>query len=293
MSAPAATDSHRQDGAARHLQVLHEAERSAERLVTVHEGCRMVWRRWGSGPPLVLLHGGYGSWRHWVRTIPALASRRTLLVADLPGLGDSDEVPEPVTPEHIAAHVRHGVRELVGSSQPVDLVGFSFGSTIAGHTAAQMGAGIGSLVLTGPGALGLTIHKIELLKSDATMPAGHRREVLRTNLARLMLAEPASIDELAIHIQDENTRRARVRSRTFAATDTLAQALRRACPQRLFAIWGEQDAVARGYFAERKAFFRSLRGDVGIHLIPGAGHWVAYEAAETFNRVLQECLESK
>lgn len=281
------------DEAAPHLAQLHEAERTADRLVTVHEGCRMVWRRWGSGPPLVLLHGGYGSWRHWIRTIPALAARRTLLVADLPGLGDSDEVPEPVTPEHIAAHVRHGVRELVGGAEPVDLVGFSFGSTIAGHAAAQMGAGVGTLVLTGPGALGLTIHKIELLRHDAAMTAGHRREVLRTNLSRLMLAETASIDELAIHIQDENTRRARVKSRTFAATDTLAQALRRARPRRLFAIWGEQDAVARGYFAERKAFFRSLRSDVGIHLIPHAGHWVAYEAPGAFNRVLQECLDAR
>ena len=285
------TDRRTRDVDAAHLQPLHEAERTAQRIVTVHEGCRMVWRRWGSGPPLALLHGGYGSWRHWIRTIPALASRRTLLVADLPGLGDSDEVSAPATPECIATHVRHGLRELVGGHDPVDLVGFSFGSTIAGHIAAQIGPGIGTLVLTGPGALGLTIRKIELLKWDEAMAAGRRREVLRTNLSRLMLAEPASIDELAIQIQYENTRRARLKSRTFAATDTLAQALRRACPRRMFAIWGEQDAVARGYFAEREAFFRSLRADAGIHLIPGAGHWVAYEAAQPFNEVLRQCLE--
>lgn len=282
-----------QGPSAPHLKLLDEAERSSERIVTVHEGCRLVWRRWGSGPPLVLLHGGYGSWRHWVRTIPALASTRTLFVADLPGLGDSDDVPEPVTPERIARHVQHGIGQLVGGDQPVDLVGFSFGSTIAGHTAALMGPRVGRLVLTGAGALGLTIHRIELLKSDEAMAPDRRREVLHTNLARLMLAQPASIDELALHIQKENTRRARVKSRTFAASDTLAQALRRACPRRLFAIWGEQDAVAKGYFAEREAFFRSLRRDVGIHLIPGAGHWVAYEAPEAFNRLLRECLESE
>ena len=32
----------------------------AERLETPCGDGVMVWRVWGSGPPLVLLHGGYG-----------------------------------------------------------------------------------------------------------------------------------------------------------------------------------------------------------------------------------------
>ena len=39
------------------------------------DGGRMVWHRWGEElgqaardqPPVVLLHGGSGSWTHWVR----------------------------------------------------------------------------------------------------------------------------------------------------------------------------------------------------------------------------------
>jgi pimeloyl-ACP methyl ester carboxylesterase len=273
------------------LEVLRQAESACERVSTTFDGRSMVWRRWGSGPPLVLLHGGYGSWRHWIRTIPAFASRRTLLVADLPGLGDSDEVPDPVTPERVAAHVRSGIDQLIGAGTPFDLVGFSFGAMIAGHTAAALGSRIERLVLIGPGALGLTIRRIELRKWNVAMPPGERRDVMRANLSRLMLADDGKIDELAIQIQHENTTRARVRSRRFAVTDTLAQALRRASPKRLFVIWGMRDAVAQGHFHERRAFFHSLRNDVGIHLIPEAGHWVAYEAPEAFNRVLAECLD--
>ena len=37
---------------------------------------RMVWHLWdrsgGTAPVVVLFHGGAGSWRHWIRTIPAL-----------------------------------------------------------------------------------------------------------------------------------------------------------------------------------------------------------------------------
>ncbi|MGT2492391.1 alpha/beta fold hydrolase [Cupriavidus basilensis] len=37
-------------------------------------GCRVVWRRFGEGRPVILLHGGHGSWLHWVRNIEALAA---------------------------------------------------------------------------------------------------------------------------------------------------------------------------------------------------------------------------
>lgn len=58
-----------------------------------HERGHIRWRRWGGqGRPLVLLHGGHGSWLHWVRNIEALAERREVWVPDMPGYGDSAEV---------------------------------------------------------------------------------------------------------------------------------------------------------------------------------------------------------
>ena len=71
-----------------------------------HSPCgegEMVWRQWGEGPALVLLHGGYGSWTHWLKNIEALARRYRVIAADLPGLGDSAMPPAPVTPESLAA----------------------------------------------------------------------------------------------------------------------------------------------------------------------------------------------
>ena len=46
-------------------------------------------RCWGRGAPLVLLHGGMGSWTHWGRNIGALARKFTVITLDMPGYGDS------------------------------------------------------------------------------------------------------------------------------------------------------------------------------------------------------------
>jgi len=69
----------------------------------------MVWHEWGEGPTVVLLHGGYGSWTHWIRNIDALAAEHRVIAADLPGLGDSAMPPEPFTPWSLAGILADGL----------------------------------------------------------------------------------------------------------------------------------------------------------------------------------------
>ena len=45
----------------------------------------IVWRKWGSGPPVIMCHGGSGSWTHWIKTIPVQSRTHTLWLPDLPG----------------------------------------------------------------------------------------------------------------------------------------------------------------------------------------------------------------
>jgi len=245
---------------------------------------------WGSGEPLVLLHGGSGSWTHWIRNIQELSQHFELWVPDIPGLGDSAMPPEPRTPAHIAEIVCAGLAELFPSDRKLHLAGFSFGGHVAGLVAARAGARLRDLTLVGVAALGLRADPREpFAKVRTGMSPDAVAGVWRQNLEVLMFADPAKIDALAIHLQSENIRRARFRSRPFAPTDGLAQALAHVTVP-LKTIWGTRDIIARPSLEARLEVLRRHHPELEVRLIEGAGHWVAYEAAERFNEALLELL---
>ena len=243
----------------------------------------MVWRVWGSGEPLILLHGGSGSWTHWIRNIPELSRHYELWVPDIPGLGDSAMPPKPWIPASIADVVVAGIDEIFGNSSTVRMAGFSFGGHIAGLVSARLKQRVSVLTLIGVAALGLRADPREPFSKERTgMNAEERAGVFRQNLAVLMFADPANIDALAVHLQAENIKRARFRSRPFAATEGLADALAEVTAP-LKTIWGTRDIIARPSLDARLDILRRHHPELAVRLIEGAGHWVAYEAPEAFN----------
>ena len=58
------------------------------------EAPKMAVRTSGSGPDVVLFHGGMGCWRHWTRNVGPLATRFTVHALDHPSYGASAAVPE-------------------------------------------------------------------------------------------------------------------------------------------------------------------------------------------------------
>jgi pimeloyl-ACP methyl ester carboxylesterase len=275
--------------------IVATLEKSGRRIETSHLGCRTVWRSWGKGPPLVLLHGGHGSWSHWIRNIAHFASTRTVLAADMIGYGESDDLPRPHSIPAIAEHTSAGLEQLLNGER-FDLIGFSFGTFISGYLARYHGTQIGHLLLTGVNgfALGITTRFVPDFRNwkQFDTPEG-RREAHRHNLQALMIADPKRIDELAVDLQATNTSRARVRSIDLPHAGMLVEAMENTQVPPLSWIYGERDVTIQDGIGARTALIHAHFPGTEVAVIPAAGHWVQYEAPDAFHAIVDRMLERK
>ncbi|MCP5370623.1 MAG: alpha/beta fold hydrolase [Hyphomicrobiales bacterium] len=259
------------------------------------QGATTVWRVWGSGHPVILVHGAFGSWTHWLRTIPDLAADHRLLVPDLPGFGDSDDPVCEDALEAIPGALLAGMESLVDLDVGISVVGFSFGSVMAGALAARLAdahpGALRRLVLVAPAGIGMPTRRAAGLASmDPAMDTAARRAVHRRNLGIVMLADPASIGEEAVDIQAVNTARTRLSGKPYSRSATLSEV----CPtlplDRIDTISGTVDAYARRHGTAYHDRIGALHPNLSVHRVDGAGHWVQYEAPTAFNAILRACL---
>jgi pimeloyl-ACP methyl ester carboxylesterase len=269
---------------------LDRLERSSTRLETPCGAGAMVWRFWGDPekPVLVLFHGGAGSWRHWAHNIDRLSAEYRLLVPDLPGLGESALPPVVDDADAIAAIVAAGIDHVLGKDEEYDVAGFSFGGTMAGCVGAMHGARVRSVTIVGSSGVGPAGSAVQLMKVRH-LEGPERVAAHRTNLNRLMIADPAKIDALALAIQEWNTLRSRLKTPALSRSGAILRAID-ALRVPLNGIWGELDAPANPRASTRVAALRARRPDADVRMIPRAGHWVAYEAPEQFNPMVLEML---
>jgi pimeloyl-ACP methyl ester carboxylesterase len=81
------------------------------------------------GPPLVLLHGGFGSSEMFGSLLPALSARRRVVTLDFRAHGRTADTPEPVSPQLFASDVV-ALLDRLGIAQ-ADLLGYSMGAGVA------------------------------------------------------------------------------------------------------------------------------------------------------------------
>ena len=265
----------------------------AERVELQTRGGRQVWHVWNrlaSGQaPLVLLHGGSGSWTHWVRNVQALSVDRAVWAIDLPGFGDSDLPPEVRDVDGMFPYVVEGIQQLFADTR-IDLMGFSFGGMTGGFIAAHHPERIQRLLLIGIPALGLFAGPQTLRGLRDDMTAQERADVMRYNLLKLMVHHPESVQDETVAMQDANVSRDRMRRRRIARTDVLLQLQQRwTCP--VYTFWGEHDVLYTDRLPEVRQALSACRL-MAFHVIPDAGHWVMYERAQAFNALVLQTLQS-
>jgi len=276
------------------LSDVEALETQADRFHTPCDAAHMVWRRWGGNvdrQPVVLLHGGSGSWMHWVRTIPALMETYEVWAPDLPGLGDSAMPPSPLTPQSSADVVAAGLRKLIPASRKPHLIGFSFGAHVGTFAAGLLAEHIATFTITGTSALGIPRVPLEdFPKERANMTEAERRDVHRRVLEILMISRPERIDDLAVQIQQMNVTKARFRSRKFAPTDNVRVGLADVkVPLRT--VWGRNDVIAAPNVNAAIAVLGEHHPELTVEIVDDAGHWVMYERAQAYNAALLRVLD--
>jgi pimeloyl-ACP methyl ester carboxylesterase len=187
----------------------------------------------------------------------------------------------------LARIIIEGLEVIFPKHAGLHLAGFSFGGVLGGHVAAQLGDRVRAFTIVGSNGLGLVRQPTDLRRVPEHASEAETLAVARHNLGALMIADPVKIDELAVYIQSQNAPRGRVKSRRFSRADTLARALP-LVKARLDGVWGARDATAYPHLDDRARALRSIQPGARFEVIPGAGHWVQFEAAERFNPLLAE-----
>lgn len=242
----------------------------------------------GSGTPLLLLHGGSGSHRHWARVVGPLSRTFRVHAPDLPGYGESPAAPKDTDGDAYVELAAASLSRLVPEAA-VDLVGFSFGGAVAAGVARIWGPRVRRLTLIGPGGFGRPVGRELNTQSRAATDGSDaaRREVVRHNLAAVMFADPAHADDAVLDMQLWNLAHARFDSRRVSFQDrVVADVAQVGCPVQV--IWGAQDVLAHPTAQQRAERLRAARPDVQVHFVPGGGHWVQYECPDAIVRLLND-----
>lgn len=171
------------------------ADAVAPSMVTIvsRDGIEIAAWRSGSGPPLVLVHGGTSDHTGWNPVLPELERHFTVYAIDRRGRGGSGDAPTYAVErefEDVAAIV-----DSLGGS--VRLVGHSYGALCA-LEAARLTSNIAKLVLYEPpaidGSSGVPPGFIDEL--DNLLAQGKRDELTARFLQVVLRRSPEFIDEL-------------------------------------------------------------------------------------------------
>ncbi len=286
---------------------IRRVEALSERIVQTYAWGDTVWHVWrpcargakesaelthntnhvdASTKPLVLLHGGSGSWTHWLRNVEYLSQYRTVWALDIPGFGDSS-LPAGVTDADGLVPYMAEILQHTFGGEAVDVMGFSFGGMTAGLLAAEHPNLIRQLILIGAPGLGIFGKELPMRGMTPHMDQAAQRKVHRHNLTTMMFKHAETVTEDVIDLQQANVVRDRLRRRRIARTDVLARAQALwTCP--VHGVWAECDAL---YLHTLEQVPQVLTQLASFSVVPDAGHWVMYERPDAFHGIVDLLLK--
>jgi 4,5:9,10-diseco-3-hydroxy-5,9,17-trioxoandrosta-1(10),2-diene-4-oate hydrolase len=259
----------------------------------------------GSGPPVVLLHGGgpgASGLSNFSRNVDTLAERFRVIVPDLPGYGRSSKGIDGSDPFGYLADTIRALLDVLGVDR-ASLVGNSYGGACALRLALDTPERVAKLVLMGPGGVGTTralpTKGLRSLLSyyDGDGPS---REKLETFVREYLVADAAAIQDSVIDeryqasidpevIANPPLRRPSgpLALRTLWRMDFTRDKRLAELGTPTLVVWGVDDKVNRP--SGGRALAKTMP-NCRLLEVRGAGHWVQWEQAELFNSTVIEFL---
>ncbi len=237
---------------------------------------RFHYWKLGSGPPVLLLHGG-GEWLYsWHDTAPGLAQRHTVIAVDLPGHGYTT-VTDPAFRYDLPA-MTAALRDLLDALglDRVTVVGHSWGGGIALALAqgypdrVSRMALIGSSGLDVPDTLTWRLLKVPVLGEVMTKLV--RRDDVRSGLQQSFHHRDKVTETMVDEVWPPLTFRANRRAQYVLARRLDWSTTEAALPDTrtpTLVLWGRQDAYLSSVYA---AVFGSRMPDVTVRVIDQCGH---------------------
>ena len=108
-------------------------------------GLDLYYETYGSGRPLVLLHGGFGGTWMFAQFIPALSETRQVIAVELQGHGHTADIDRPLRYELMSDDVAALIKHL--GHENADIFGYSLGGGVALQTAIRHPEVVRKLVL--------------------------------------------------------------------------------------------------------------------------------------------------
>ncbi|MBF6435351.1 alpha/beta fold hydrolase [Nocardia cyriacigeorgica] len=254
----------------------------------------------GSGPVVVLLHGGgpgASGMSNYARNVASLAGRFRVIVADMPGYGRSTKRIDQSDPFGDLAAAVGGLLDVLDVPS-AHLVGNSYGGAAALRLAMDRPEKVDRLILMGPGGVGTT--RALPTKGLQTLlayygGAGPSREKLATFLREYLVYDASAITDDMIDrryrdsIDPEVVANPPLRRpsgptalRTLWRMDFTRDARLATVNHPTLVVWGEADQVNRPAGARMLA---ERMPNCDVYMAARTGHWVQWERADLFNEL--------
>ena len=267
-----------------------------ERTVRVN-GKEIFVAEEGSGPPIVLLHGGgpgASGVSNYSRNIKSLAQHFRVIVPDMPGYGRSAKGVDGSDPfGYLANHIR-GMLDELGIDR-ARLVGNSYGGSCALRIALDTPQRVDRLVLMGPGGIGTTRGLPTAgLKSLLGYYGGDGPSLdkLRAFIRSYLVYDGDAVPESLIQTRYESSIDPEVVAnpplqrpsglRTLWRMDFTRDRRLSTLETPTLVLWGRDDKVNKPSGA---AMLGERMPNADVLVTANTGHWVQWERADFFNAV--------